>query len=773
MILKIYFNDRIHRISSTPPDFNSLIEHILRTFKDQLPPAIILQYDDSDGDRVMLANDEDYKAMLESEGANKTTKIYVTSSDTNSMSHSLIKIEKKDQQSEPKKDDLEESKSEALSEHIDKLDDEFDDILKKALEGTESSQHDYLAKRIQRFFRRLILKKSLKKLAEQAKKERAEKEEQEILLKQQREEEEKKRLEKEEYERQLAEEEAMKRALEEKLRLEIEEKERAEKEAIEQMRLKAEEDERVKMEERLEQERLEKLREEEERRIREEEEIREKMELELERQRREVLEQEMRRKMEEEERARQEEEQRLEELRKQQEEEEDKKRKEAEEEKRRQEEEEERLRQEELKRLKEEEERLKLEEEERRRAEELKREQEAKEERRRLNASIKIQKIYRGHKTRKELKKFFESVLQEKVNSNPKLDIEEAQLLEKPVQEIVKEKDEVLHPEAPIVEGLEAQKEMQEDHRKHDMKGHLETGDFKDAMREVLLESFPMLVGMIKQELKPRKPKEKAEEQKVSDQVPSDQNSDEELNKVIKKLIDSYLVLPEFHREAINEALGGSIEQLIKLKKDPPTSLNQSIKIQKPQDKKIEPEKPNVQNPTSIDFKFMKEISSVPKIATPRDLIIYKTVSVRNTGGQEWPKNCMLRHVSGAKGQDTKLINLGPGKDFSAVLTIYNPGKPGMYESVWQFTYVDEKGSQQTVGEPFLLYLTVEDPDQASNKSNLNTVKNKIYPQSVVKKAQEMKNVFPQAEIGDLSEFVSKSPDSTLDELIEAYLSSM
>jgi hypothetical protein len=76
MSLKFCFNNEIHKSNKRPEDFNALLEQVKLIFKGQLPPIFTLQYEDSEGDKVTLSCDEDYKALIESNGK-QCLKIYV------------------------------------------------------------------------------------------------------------------------------------------------------------------------------------------------------------------------------------------------------------------------------------------------------------------------------------------------------------------------------------------------------------------------------------------------------------------------------------------------------------------------------------------------------------------------------------------------------------------------------------------------------------------------------------------------------------------------
>jgi len=68
-----------------------LIDVVKNVFKASLPPVYVLQYDDVDGDRIMLSGEEDYKAMSETKlpSSSKTMKVYITP-----LEESMISIKK-------------------------------------------------------------------------------------------------------------------------------------------------------------------------------------------------------------------------------------------------------------------------------------------------------------------------------------------------------------------------------------------------------------------------------------------------------------------------------------------------------------------------------------------------------------------------------------------------------------------------------------------------------------------------------------------------------
>jgi hypothetical protein len=91
MNIKLCFNNEIHRISKLPASFKALLEVVQVTFKNSLPPHYALQYEDSDGDRITLAHEEDYKSMIDPSSKN-SIKVYVVSKENADMSFSQAEI---------------------------------------------------------------------------------------------------------------------------------------------------------------------------------------------------------------------------------------------------------------------------------------------------------------------------------------------------------------------------------------------------------------------------------------------------------------------------------------------------------------------------------------------------------------------------------------------------------------------------------------------------------------------------------------------------------
>ena len=92
MIIKLCYNSEIHRVSQQPATFKALNDAVKNVFGKALPPVYALQYTDVDGDRVMISNEEDYNAMLETAMPNssKSIKIYVVSLDESVITLQLL-----------------------------------------------------------------------------------------------------------------------------------------------------------------------------------------------------------------------------------------------------------------------------------------------------------------------------------------------------------------------------------------------------------------------------------------------------------------------------------------------------------------------------------------------------------------------------------------------------------------------------------------------------------------------------------------------------------
>jgi hypothetical protein len=79
MKAKICFNNEIHRVSKLPEKFEALAHLINSSFHTQLPQAWALYYVDSDGDKIVLGDEHDYKEFVRfgSQDPKTVTKIFV------------------------------------------------------------------------------------------------------------------------------------------------------------------------------------------------------------------------------------------------------------------------------------------------------------------------------------------------------------------------------------------------------------------------------------------------------------------------------------------------------------------------------------------------------------------------------------------------------------------------------------------------------------------------------------------------------------------------
>lgn len=79
MALKVCFNHQIHRIPKVPETYKTLVETINYLFDGQLPKRWTLQYIDSDGDTIMLSDENDFRNLIEDEleTSSKAVKILI------------------------------------------------------------------------------------------------------------------------------------------------------------------------------------------------------------------------------------------------------------------------------------------------------------------------------------------------------------------------------------------------------------------------------------------------------------------------------------------------------------------------------------------------------------------------------------------------------------------------------------------------------------------------------------------------------------------------
>ena len=268
----------------------------------------------------------------------------------------------------------------------------------------------------------------------------------------------------------------------------------------------------------------------------------------------------------------------------------------------------------------------------------------------------------------------------------------------------------------------------------------------------------------------------------------SEQKSFADLGKALTERVS---FLSQEAREQVNkltEKLFGKQEeeeqQLIKKVEElsvPEQKIEEIVKSVEEPIKKVEVEVP------ALDVTFVREICTIPTKITVNEKSVYKTIVIKNTGRVEWPSTSRIVNISGASGQDVKLIPLASGKEFSCILNIECPKEAKEYVSGWRLIYTDKKNEVQNIGEPFVVSFAVVQAEifiadvplvesqimkkeAASKVSKPEVPKKKAYPSDVMNKARTIKEIFPEADIDGLCEFISKTPKLSIDELIENYM---
>jgi len=84
--LKVCFEKEIHLILKSPPTFKEFLDTVRNLYKC-LPSNFCLQYEDSEGDRITVSSDIDYKNMIDNEALNssKALKVYISSNKDRSL----------------------------------------------------------------------------------------------------------------------------------------------------------------------------------------------------------------------------------------------------------------------------------------------------------------------------------------------------------------------------------------------------------------------------------------------------------------------------------------------------------------------------------------------------------------------------------------------------------------------------------------------------------------------------------------------------------------
>eukprot|EP00330_Aristerostoma_sp_ATCC50986_P009733 CAMPEP_0114592434 /NCGR_PEP_ID=MMETSP0125-20121206/14263_1 /TAXON_ID=485358 ORGANISM="Aristerostoma sp., Strain ATCC 50986" /NCGR_SAMPLE_ID=MMETSP0125 /ASSEMBLY_ACC=CAM_ASM_000245 /LENGTH=158 /DNA_ID=CAMNT_0001791079 /DNA_START=106 /DNA_END=582 /DNA_ORIENTATION=+ len=81
MFIKLYYAEKIHKISKIPESFSDFVSKVKAIFSDVISlPSCILQYEDEEGDRIMLSDETDFKTMISIEShqqGNNTIKVFL------------------------------------------------------------------------------------------------------------------------------------------------------------------------------------------------------------------------------------------------------------------------------------------------------------------------------------------------------------------------------------------------------------------------------------------------------------------------------------------------------------------------------------------------------------------------------------------------------------------------------------------------------------------------------------------------------------------------
>jgi len=246
-----------------------------------------------------------------------------------------------------------------------------------------------------------------------------------------------------------------------------------------------------------------------------------------------------------------------------------------------------------------------------------------------------------------------------------------------------------------------------------------------------------------------------------------------------KNLIASQLSsLSKAAEQKVSSVIGNFVEKTFGKQEEKIEKPVEEVKVEeiKPvAEVKAEEPKVEIKETSPYNLAFVKEICSIPSKITVNDKAIYKTISIKNTGKVEWPSSAIIKNIAGVKGQDTKVVSLAAGKDFSCILIIENPAEAGEYISAWRLAYYDEKNNLQYAGEPFDVSFKVVAPEISKVSGEKKVEKKeekpkKIYNHEVTKKAKQLKEIFPEINVEEACEFILISPDLSFDQLVDNYL---
>ena len=206
-------------------------------------------------------------------------------------------------------------------------------------------------------------------------------------------------------------------------------------------------------------------------------------------------------------------------------------------------------------------------------------------------------------------------------------------------------------------------------------------------------------------------------------------------------------------------------------------------------EKEIEPtnKQAELEPKNDLDGELIREVDQVPNELKEKEKIpIYKTIMVKNTGRETYPPGVYLECVDHKEYNRSNLQQIEPGKESAVVLILESTGKPGIHTADWEFRVKLPDGTVTTFGKRFTVRFEVMGCNVQGNcllKEGVLTFysldtkneakaegKDIIYPQEIKEKAREVKEVFPQLNIDDICEYVSKNSKKSLEELFEYFM---
>ena len=178
----------------------------------------------------------------------------------------------------------------------------------------------------------------------------------------------------------------------------------------------------------------------------------------------------------------------------------------------------------------------------------------------------------------------------------------------------------------------------------------------------------------------------------------------------IKNLIEPlYFMFQNEKQTSINEPNFIPFEIKERIVNEPLIKINEPINIEEPVI-----QNPNIKLPLwdseeeIFNGVLNKELQTVPDIISERDLVIYKTIEILNTGKKEWPRNLTLCTNGPIQGEEIKIEKIAPGKSILVVLSIKSPRKPGNYIMPWRFSYTNQNGNQKYFGEFIIISFEIQ-----------------------------------------------------------------